>query len=162
MLDEVAAISCETQELKRARLDQFARRFADGKLIPWDRFLVTRHPLKTDAAMVRALSQLRRSGKSAVVFDIKPGSSYAGKVALFYSQAATFGEFVSARSRRGREAIGELLATYDPREGLDQWLRAHGTGLCLPPSTAEFEASFAAFVRQRNAAEPRPHSETGV
>jgi hypothetical protein len=140
----------------------FERRLADEKLIPWDVFLNTRHPLKTDAGMVSALSQLRRSGKSAVVFDVKPGSSYAGKVALFYSQAAVFGQFVSARSCRGRGAVGELLTNYDPRAGLDQWLRAHGTGLCLPRSMTEFEASFAAFVRQRTATDRPLHSETGV
>lgn len=148
MLDEVAAISCETEELRAGRLDLFARLFADGKLIPWESFLVTRHPLKTDQAMIRTLRQLGAHGRGAVTFDIKPGSSYGSKVALFYSQAAAFGDFVSTRSCRGRRTIGALLATYDPREGLDQWLRSSGAEFCLPTSTGEFEETFSQFMKQ--------------
>ncbi|HEX8126670.1 MAG TPA: hypothetical protein VF548_13925 [Allosphingosinicella sp.] len=153
MLDEVAAISCETEELKAGRLELFARLFADGKLIPWDGFLVTRHPLKEDPAMIRALAGL---GKGAVAFDIKPGSSYELKVALFYAQAAAFGDFVNRRSCRGRQAIGNLLATYDPREGLDHWLRSSGARFCLPASVGKFEESFSQAMGQGAAGRRRP------
>jgi hypothetical protein len=156
MLDEVAAISCETRHLRSAKLDLFARLFGEGKLIPWDGFLVTRHPLKADPAMIRALAQLGKSGRGAMAFDLKPGSSYAGKVALFYSQGAAFGDFISTRSCRGRQAIGGLLATYDPREGLDQWLRSNGARFCLPTSISGFEESFSRFVQQRLAGRRTP------
>ncbi|MFL6843385.1 MAG: hypothetical protein ACJ8ER_00710 [Allosphingosinicella sp.] len=154
MLDEVAAISCETDELKRTRLDLFAQLFAEGKIIGWDAFLATRHPLKTDPAMIRALSALEKSGGSAVTFDIKPGSSYARKVALFYSQGAAFGAFVRARSCAGERVIGLLLTTYDPGEGLDRWLHTKGAGLCLPGSAKQFGEAFVQFMRHSRSARP--------
>jgi hypothetical protein len=161
MLDEVAAISCESEVLRAARVDLFAGLFADGKVIPWDEFLVTKHPLKSDPAMVQALKRLDKPGQAAVTFDIEPGSSYEGKVALFYSQAAAFGEFVGAHSCSGRHAIGELLATYDPRGGLDPWLRDHGRDLCLPNNASEFERAFARFFRNRQATGSGPNVGLG-
>lgn len=149
MLDEVAAISCETDALRASRLDLFARLFAAGELISWNGFLATRHPLKTDPEMIRTLARLGKAGAGAVTFDIEPGSAHEGKVALFYSQAAAFGDFVAARSCRGRRAIGALLTTYDPRQGLDRWLRDRGAALCLPRSLGEFEPAFEAFVRRK-------------
>jgi hypothetical protein len=156
MLDEVAAISCEGEELRAARFDLFARLFADGKVIPWDGFLVTKHPLKSDPATIRALASLGNSGRDTVTFEIKRGSSYERKVALFYSQAAVFGDFLATHSCQGRQAIGNLLVTYDPRETLDQWLRSNGTRLCLETSVGEFEEAFWGFMKQRNAVSRAP------
>jgi hypothetical protein len=148
MVDEIAAISCEPEEMKASRLDLFARLFAEGKSIPWEEFLITGHPLKTDPAMVRALAQLGKSGKGAATFEIKPGSTHGSKVALFYAQAAAFGEFLTVRSCRASQAIGGLLTTYDPHTGLDQWLRSRGADFCLPSSLAGFKQSFAHFIKQ--------------
>lgn len=148
MLDEVAAISCETEELRDERLALFARMFAAGKVIPWDEFLTTRHPLKSDPAMIRAMKRLGNPGQGAVAFEIKPGSSHEGKVALFYAQAAAFEAFVSAGSCKGKQAIGQLLTTYDPQTGLDPWLRTYGARLCLPSSVPAFQKSFARYVKQ--------------
>lgn len=109
--------------------------------------------------MIRALEQLSKSGRGAGVFDIKPGSSYGSKVAVFYSQAAAFGDFVNTRSCRGSQAIGSLLTTYDARTGLDQWLRSNGAGFCLPDSLARFDQSFALFMKQGKS---RPRSASPI
>jgi hypothetical protein len=149
MLDEVAAVSCETQALRDERLDDFSRYFGAGGTIPWRRFLLARHPLKASPAMMAAVQSLQASGKATVTFDLKQGSSSARDVGLFYGQAAAFIEFVKVRSCRGQRAIGELLVSYEPGAGLDPWLRAHGAALCLPTSEPAFARSFAQFMAAR-------------
>lgn len=145
MLDEVAAISCESESMKDERLRQFARSFAKGDFIPWRTFLATGHPLKDDATL-KAMSRLARPGSGTVTFDIRPGSAYGLKLALFYSQAAAFGAFLKARSCRGMQVLGHLLSTYDQQKGLDRWLRSNGSRFCLPSSLEAFETAFSNYA----------------
>lgn len=152
MLDEVAAISCESATMKDERLHQFARSFSKGSYIPWQAFLATKHPLKGDEAM-KAMSRLARPGSGTVTFDIRSGSAYGSKLAIFYSQAAAFGAFLEARSCKGMRVFGHLLSTYDSRRGLDQWLRVNGARFCLPSSIGAFETAFSRHIEQYG---PRP------
>jgi hypothetical protein len=145
MLDEAAAISCESEQMKAERISQFAEQFAKGAAIPWHEFLATKHPFKDGEAM-KELRRLAGAGRGAVTFDISPGSPYEAKIGIFYSQAAAFGAFVSERSCKGTQAIGALLSTYDPRHDLDQWLRSNGARLCLPNSIDAFEKSFFEYI----------------
>jgi hypothetical protein len=142
MLDEVAAISCETNVSRSQRVRLFASRFAKGQAIPWRGFLATAHPLKGDAAVSKVLESLGTDGKNTVTFDIRPGSRYEGQIALFYSQAAAFGGFLETGACKGKAAIGRLLTTYDPEAGFDSWLKANGREFCLPSSSAEFGRLF--------------------
>jgi hypothetical protein len=156
MLDEVAAISCEPNAEKQDRIALFAQLLEQGRTIPWEGFLQAGHPLKTEAARKLLLGVGKRD-RGAVAFDVAPGSSYEREIALFYSQAAAFGEFMKARSCVGAGAIGRLLTTYDPREGFDRWLHGNATGLCLPGSVKEFGNSFDQFIRHKRVLEGRDH-----
>lgn len=147
MLDEVAAISCESEAMKDERTRQFLRSFATGDYIPWRSFLTTKHPLKDDETM-KAMSRLAPLGSGTVAFDIQPGSVYGAKLAVFYSQAAAFGAFLEARSCKGMRVLGHLLSTYDRRQGLDRWLRSNGPRFCLPSSVQAFETAFAHYMGQ--------------
>jgi hypothetical protein len=154
MLDEVAAISCESKDMKAERVRQFARSFTQRNFIPWRDFLGTRHPLKNEEAM-KAMSRLAKPGSGAVAFDIQPGSVYGLKLAIFYSQAAAFGAFLDVRSCKGKRVFGQLLSTYDPRQDLDHWLHFNGARFCLPLSVAAFEDSFSRFIQQGRQRSPK-------
>jgi hypothetical protein len=147
MLDEVVAVSCESKDMKEERIRQFARSVTQGNSIPWRDFLNTRHPLKNQDAM-KAMSRLAKPGSGAVTFDIRPGSAYGLKLAVFYSQAAAFGAFLDARSCKGKRVFGQLLSTYDSRQDLDYWLHVNGARFCLPLSVAAFEDAFSRFIAQ--------------
>jgi hypothetical protein len=150
MLDEVAAISCESEDMKNERVRQFAQSFTQRSFIAWTAFLETRHPLKNQEAM-NAINRLAKPASGVVAFDIPPGSAYGSKLAIFYSQAAAFGAFLDARSCKGKQAFGQLLSTYDPRQGLDRWLHSNGARFCLPSSVAAFEESFSQYIEQSRA-----------
>jgi hypothetical protein len=99
-----------------------------------------------DKESIEAMSRLVKSGSGAVTFDVPSGSTYGGKLAIFYAQAAAFGAFLEARSCKGRQVYGQLLSTLDRGQDLDRWLRSNGTRLCLPNSAGAFERSFSLFI----------------
>ena len=149
MLDEVAAISCESRQLKSERLDEFSRLVGQGEVIPWDTFLLTEHPLKSDKSINDALQRLQASGSNTVTFSLGTDSSYTRKTDLFYNQGAAFGEFLRTKSCYGGRALGELLVSYDQKKGLNAWLSSHGPRMCLPSSTATLGRAIREFIEDR-------------
>lgn len=146
MLDELAAVSCETQALRSERLQEFSRHFFNEDTIPWEHFLAAPHPLTGSRAAEEAMRAARLSGRSTLTFTLPPASSLARDVEVFYGQAGAFVEFVRVRSCKGLGAVGSLLLTYDSERGLEAWLRSNGHALCLPTSTRAFAREFQEFM----------------
>jgi len=150
MLDEMAAISCETQPAKTERLIQFSK-YADSSYIPFDNSLNTAHPLKTGSRIAAKLQGLALSGQKTLSFQLPSGSDSSKGVAVFYGQAGAFIDYLQASSCSSNKVLGRLLTSYDPESSFDNWLRLNGASLCLPTSVTELDRLFRLYVARNRA-----------
>lgn len=146
VLGETAAVSCESQGLKRSRVLDFARVLRDGKHIPWEKLFQIGHPINDSSLLARLKKEDGAQNDNIVKFSFERNSELGEKVAAYYGQVAALALFLERTSCPEYRALGNLLQSYDSRAGLDKWLSAHGRRNCLPGSISEFTKALQSFV----------------
>lgn len=145
-LGESAAVYCESRKLLEQRMARFVELYRSGKAIPWRQFFEMNHPVSESSLGDQLAKMHNRLGRGTVRFTIGEATDLGQKVAVYYSQAAALALFLRHESCRGNIALGDLLSSFDPEEGLDEWLAVRGERSCLPTSLREFDDAFDSFI----------------
>lgn len=145
-LDEVAAVSCETDAFLSLRVQDFKAITKRIDPVSWDEFLRMRHPVKGQRELAKALSAGVSRAETSLSFALDSESDLGRSVDLFYSRAAVFALFWQARCP-GMGVLTDLAESMAENKKFSEWLAASDSE-CVPSSIAEFEVSLGAMLEQ--------------
>lgn len=144
-LDEIAAISCESDDSINRRVEQFERLMQERPPMEWDTFLRQRHPIKRQAELVEAMNKASEETDEALEFTVDLGSELGRQIDLFYHQSAVFVRFWQQRCPAQGVLHNFAIAASNDKSFSD-WLLTNNFE-CSPRNIQEFEDAISESFR---------------
>jgi hypothetical protein len=135
-VDEIAAISCESDQAINIRVEEFKTRFRKDGIMPWDRFLQLRHPLKAEFRLAKLLGDAVDHAQASLAFSIDSKTDLGREVDLFYSQSAIFVSVWQSLCPKSN-ALADMAMKLSPKLRFSDWISSNGLQ-CSPDSLEEF------------------------
>lgn len=143
-MDEIAAVSCESDDYLGLRMQDFKKSAGEFDPVPWNEFLEMRHPLKDHNEFAKALRAGASRAETSLGFVLDNESELGRSVDLFYAQAAVFSLYWKARCPN-ENILSDLARSLSEKTKFSEWLAASNSK-CVPGSIADFEASLNAML----------------
>jgi hypothetical protein len=137
VLEEIAAISCESDKGISVRVADFKRLFGERQLMPWDEFLQLEHPLKSEPEFAELIGGAVDKAKTSVSFTIDNRSPLGLNIDRFYSQSALFISVWKELCPK-QNVLGDLAAKLSSGVKFSSWI-ANKTIKCGPRNVEEFD-----------------------
>jgi hypothetical protein len=135
-MNEIAAISCESEESVSRRLISFKKLLDRDRMIPWDQFLQMDHPIKEDKQFYGLLDTAARKAETNISFTLDNQSNLGEGLELFYSQSAAFVR--TWRMECDQENIlHDMVIQLSKGRTFSEWLSTNRFE-CSPRTVAEF------------------------
>ena len=136
-LDEAAAISLETPEMKANRYRNLPGHFAADRIVPLEKLFVMEHPKRPAVGASK-----EPSGKPVL------GSGDKSKlvaVEAFYSQTLSVMDFMNEKARKAG-LLAAIAESQVKGQHMEEWLRTQGPKWNLPRTVAELEKEWRTWL----------------
>jgi hypothetical protein len=137
VLEEIAAISCESDKGIGARVADFKRLFGETQLMPWDDFLQLEHPLKSEPEFAQLVGGAVDKAKTSVSFTIDNRSPLGRNIDRFYSQSALFISVWKELCPK-QNILGDMAAKLSSGVRFSNWIK-NKTIKCGPRNVEQFD-----------------------
>lgn len=136
VLEEIAAISCESDEGISARVADFKLLFGETQLMPWDDFLQLEHPLKSEPKFAELVGGAVDKAKTSVSFTIDNKSPLGRNIDRFYSQSALFVSVWKELCPK-HNVLGDMSVKLSSRVKFSKWIENNDIK-CGPKNIEQF------------------------
>lgn len=138
VLEEIAAISCESDNAIDERVVDFKSLFGEEQLVPWDDFLELDHPLKAEPEFSALIGDAVDEAQTSLSFTINNQTELGRHIDRFYSQSAVFVS-VWKELCPGRNALGDMATKLSTGVKFSEWIESNELK-CGPRNLRAFNA----------------------